>query len=124
MTVSFRSLTEADLPLLCDWLNRPHLQKWWRESEISIDTVRRKYLPRIAGDDAARPFVALEGGEPGFMQEPVIEIRTDPRPDNARAIGCYEKVGFRRIADVDTPDGPAVMMVLRTASTPGSAAMH
>ncbi len=175
-----RPLTEADLPMLCDWLNRPHLQTWWREEEITIDAVRRKYLPRIAGDAAARPFIALEGaepighiqvyradagasdwwpddpgfgvlgidqfladderlgqglgtrmvaaftgrllgdtefvartfGEPRFLVEPVTEIRTDPRPDNARAIRCYEKVGFRRIADIETPDGPAVMMVL------------
>lgn len=188
--MDFRPLTEAELQMLCDWLNRPHLQTWWREEEITIDTVRRKYLPRIAGDAAARPFIALEGaepigyiqvyradagtlnwwpddpgfgvlgidqfladgarlgqglgtqmvrafcdrllgepefvaltfGEPRFLRAPATEIRTDPRPDNARAIRCYEKVGFRRITDIVTPDGLAVMMVLRSASTSGSAA--
>lgn len=185
MGTNFRPLTEADLPMLCDWLNRPHLQTWWREGEVTIDLVREKYLPRIAGDDSARPFVALEGGEPiGYIQvyradvgssdwwpddpefgvlgidqfladgerlgrglgtrmvraftrrllddadfvartfdaprflvEPVIEIRTDPRPDNLRAISCYEKAGFRRIGVINTPDGGAVMMVLKTGAT-------
>jgi aminoglycoside 6'-N-acetyltransferase-1b/aminoglycoside 6'-N-acetyltransferase-2 len=177
----FRPLTEADLSMLCDWLNRPHLQRWWRKGTVSLDTVRRKYLPRIAGAADARPFLALlqrepfgfiqvyrcdagtvdwwpddpgfgvlgidqfiadgrrlgrglgtrmvraftdrllcDGafvaeafGEPRFLDEPVVEVRTDPRPDNARAIRCYEKAGFRRVQPFENPDGPAVMMVRR-----------
>lgn len=35
----------------------------------------------------------------------------DPSPDNARAIRAYEKAGFRREREVDTPDGPALLMV-------------
>lgn len=161
----FRPLTEADLPLLHDWLNRPHLQEWWRRGEISLEQVRDRYLPRIAGRDAARPYLAYLDGEPiGYIQyylaaegsgdwwpdEPgpgvlgidqfladgerlgqglgtamigqfvdclmrdptVTEIRVDPRPDNRRAIRCYEKVGFRRVGPITTPDGPAIMMVL------------
>lgn len=38
-------------------------------------------------------------------------VVTDPDPDNARAIRAYEKAGFRRTSIVDTPDGPAVLMV-------------
>ena len=33
----FRPLTEADLPLLVEWLNRPHLQEWWHEEEATLD---------------------------------------------------------------------------------------
>lgn len=66
---TFRPLTEEDLPLLREWLNWPHLQEWWREGEVSLDGLREKYLPRIAGADAARPFVALLDGEPaGYIQ--------------------------------------------------------
>ena len=54
-----------------------------------------------------RQFVAI------VMQNPdVTEIRVDPRPDNARAIRCYTKVGFRTVAAITTRDGPALMMVL------------
>jgi RimJ/RimL family protein N-acetyltransferase len=42
----------------------------------------------------------------------ISEIRVDPRPDNLRAICCYEKIGFRKIQNIITPDGPAIMMTL------------
>ena len=35
----------------------------------------------------------------------------DPDPANARAIRAYEKAGFYRDRMVDTPDGPAQLMV-------------
>jgi aminoglycoside 6'-N-acetyltransferase len=38
-------------------------------------------------------------------------VVTDPDPANARAIRAYEKAGFRRDSIVDTPDGPALLMV-------------
>jgi aminoglycoside 6'-N-acetyltransferase len=41
-------------------------------------------------------------------------IVTDPSPDNPRAIRCYEKAGFSRDRVVDTPDGPALLMVRDT----------
>ena len=65
----FRPLTEENLPLLCDWLNRPHLQQWWRDEAATLEDVREKYLPRMAGADAARPFLAYLDGEPvGYIQ--------------------------------------------------------
>lgn len=167
----FRPLKESDLPILVDWLNRKHLQEWWRSGEITRDKVREKYLPRILEKDAARPFIAYldrkpfgyiqyywasEGGpnwwpdEPGpgvigidqfiadesqldkglgtamisqfirFLLEEISisEICVDPRPDNLRAIRCYEKVGFKKVGRIQTPDGPALMMVLKMESFP------
>ena len=38
-------------------------------------------------------------------------IVIDPDPANARAIRSYEKAGFSRDRVVDTPDGPALLMV-------------
>ena len=35
----------------------------------------------------------------------------DPHPANARAIRAYEKAGFSKDRVVDTPDGPAMLMV-------------
>lgn len=160
---TFRPLTEDDLPLLHDWLNRPHWIEWWGDPP-SFKEVRAKYLPRLDDPSAARPFLAFLGDEPmGYIQrydahanadwwpdEPgpgvvgidqsladgdrlgqglgtamvrqfcewifedpaVTEIRLDPRPDNLRAIRCYEKVGFRSRGEITTPDGAAVWMVL------------
>ena len=164
--LTFRPLAESDLPLLLEWLHRPHLQEWWRSGETTLEELREKYLPRILGVDDARPFLACLDGTPvgyiqyyrasegdpdwwpdrpgpgvlgidqflvdeerlgkglgtsmvsGFcrmlLEDPsVTEIRVDPRPDNVRAIRCYGKAGFRRGRAITTPDGPAVMMVLR-----------
>ena len=38
-------------------------------------------------------------------------VVTDPDPANKRAIRAYEKAGFCRERIVDTPDGPALLMV-------------
>jgi aminoglycoside 6'-N-acetyltransferase len=38
-------------------------------------------------------------------------IVIDPDPANTRAIRAYEKAGFSRDRIVDTPDGPALLMV-------------
>ena len=151
---------------MADWLNRPHLQKWWRSGKVTADSIRKKYLPRIAGDDNARPFIAWmketpvgyiqyydasEGDPNWWLDQPgpgvlgidmfvgdetklnkgigtamisqfceflfdgpdVTEIRIDPSPENLRAIRCYEKAGFQRVGNITTPDGPALMMILK-----------
>jgi aminoglycoside 6'-N-acetyltransferase len=36
---------------------------------------------------------------------------TDPDPSNLRAVRAYEKAGFRKDREVDTPDGRALIMV-------------
>jgi RimJ/RimL family protein N-acetyltransferase len=65
---TFRPLTEPDLPLLHEWLGRPHLLEWWGEP-VSLEEVREEYLPRMAGRDAAHPFLAcLEGRPVGYIQ--------------------------------------------------------
>ena len=38
-------------------------------------------------------------------------IVTDPDPANTRAVRAYEKAGFEKAGMVDTPDGPALLMV-------------
>jgi aminoglycoside 6'-N-acetyltransferase len=38
-------------------------------------------------------------------------IITDPDPANARAVRAYEKAGFLKQREVDTPDGRALLMV-------------
>jgi RimJ/RimL family protein N-acetyltransferase len=60
-----------------------------------------------------RSFVAQLFADPG-----VTRIQTDPSPQNARAVRCYERAGFRRVGEVDTPDGRALLM---RCERPGSA---
>ena len=63
-------------------------------------------LGRGLGTRMIRSFVAQLFADPG-----VTRVQTDPSPQNARAIRCYEKAGFRRVAEVDTPDGRALLMI-------------
>jgi len=41
----------------------------------------------------------------------IPRIVTDPDPANTRAVRAYEKAGFEKVKMVDTPDGPALLMV-------------
>jgi aminoglycoside 6'-N-acetyltransferase len=41
----------------------------------------------------------------------VPRVVTDPDPVNYRAIGAYEKAGFRKDRLVETPEGAALLMV-------------
>jgi aminoglycoside 6'-N-acetyltransferase Ib len=45
-----------------------------------------------------------------FSDSRVTRIQTDPVPTNSRAIRCYEKSGFHRVREIDTPDGRALLM--------------
>lgn len=41
----------------------------------------------------------------------IPRVVTDPDPQNGRAVRAYEKAGFQSDRVVDTPDGPALLMV-------------
>jgi aminoglycoside 6'-N-acetyltransferase len=45
------------------------------------------------------------------LRQGLPRIVTDPDPLNARAVRAYEKAGFVRDRIVETPDGPALLMV-------------
>lgn len=46
-----------------------------------------------------------------LLAEGTPRVVIDPDPGNVRAIRAYEKAGFVRDRVVDTPDGPALLMV-------------
>ena len=151
----FRPMSAGDLPLVRDWLARPHVAAWWHDTDdfdfvsgdlghhdlaqfiVMMDERPIGYLQccRVSEWDAglgAQPdgtrgidqFI----GEPGligrghgsaFIREFIDELLAkgtprvviDPSPTNPRAIRAYEKAGFRREHEVDTPDGRALLMV-------------
>jgi RimJ/RimL family protein N-acetyltransferase len=174
-SIAFRPLGSADLPMLHEWLARPHVAEWWGtppswaelEAEFGPEpdaaSTDRRYVVLLAGVPVGyiQSYVALGSGDgwwpeerdPGvrgidqFLADPgrldqglgtamvrafveylfadpaVTRIQTDPAPANGRAIRCYAKAGFRRVGEVDTPDGRALLMVcdrdLRYGEAPG-----
>ena len=69
--VTFRPLHESDLPLLHDWIRRPHVAEWWSggEANESLDETRRKHFPRLEDHSSVKSYIALLAGEAiGFIQ--------------------------------------------------------
>jgi aminoglycoside 6'-N-acetyltransferase len=66
--LGFRPLRADDLPLLCDWLGREHVRRWWGEPK-SYDGVVDEYLPSIDGRDPNDLYAILAGQRPvGLIQ--------------------------------------------------------
>jgi RimJ/RimL family protein N-acetyltransferase len=85
---------------------------WWPDETdpgargIDQFLANEHQLGQGLGSRMVREFVARLFTDPG-----VTKVQTDPSPDNERAIRAYEKAGFRRVRVVDTPDGPALLML-------------
>jgi RimJ/RimL family protein N-acetyltransferase len=162
VAITFRSLASHDLPMLHEWLARPHVAEWWGPQQTAAE-IAAEFGAYIADPSSVQPHLALLDGVPlGYIQSyvamgsgdgwwederdpgvrgidqflanadqlgqglgtrmvrsfvrrlfddrAVTRVQTDPSPTNARAIGCYEKAGFRAVGEIDTPDGRALLM--------------
>ena len=70
-TVTLRFMTEHDLPMLHEWLNRPHIVEWWggEEERPELDEVYEHYLPRVLAQESVTPYIAMLGSETiGYAQ--------------------------------------------------------
>jgi aminoglycoside 6'-N-acetyltransferase-1b len=72
----FRPLAEDNLPLLFEWLNRPHVVEWW-DGPLSFTAVREKYLPRIGSISVSPKLAFLKGAPVGFIQSYVAVEQSD-----------------------------------------------
>ncbi len=92
--------------MLREWLLRPHVAEWWGPAEsvgrgATSSTSARARL----GSAMIRAFVRRL-----FADPEVTVVQTDPHPTNERAIRCYERAGFRSVAEVGTPHGHALLI--------------
>jgi AacA4 family aminoglycoside N(6')-acetyltransferase len=87
--VTLRLMEERDLPMLHDWLNRPHIVEWWggEEGRPSLAEVREHYLPSALVKHNVTPYIAMLGDTPiGYAQSYIAigsgdgwwEDETDP----------------------------------------------
>src|SRR4051812_6922549 len=71
MTFTFSPLTAEDLPMLHQWLHRPHVRRWWR-APSTIAELQQDYVPPSA-DLSTCAYLALRDGIPvGFIQSYVV----------------------------------------------------
>lgn len=83
---------------------------WWEnvpDDVVGIDQYigEEEFLGQGHGTNMIKCFVELL-----FNNYKISKIITDPSPNNLRAIKCYEKVGFKNINVIETPDGLANLM--------------
>jgi len=82
-------MTEADIPILHTWLQRPHVVEWWGGEDASapLSEIVAKYTPRVRALEQVTPYIAISGGRPiGYAQSYVAlgsgdgwwEEETDP----------------------------------------------
>ena len=87
--VTLRLMREQDLPMLHDWLNRPHIVEWWggEDERPTLNELLQHYLPRVLAQESVTPYIAMLGEEPiGYAQSYVAlgsedgwwEEETDP----------------------------------------------
>lgn len=62
--VTLRLLAEQDLPRLHEWLNRPHVVRWWGGERPTLAEVREHYLPRVLAPERVTPYIGLVDGQP------------------------------------------------------------
>jgi RimJ/RimL family protein N-acetyltransferase len=64
----FRPMVADDLPLLHEWIQRPHVRRWWREQR-ALEQVVEHYLPAIEGGDPTDHYLVLLDDRPvGMLQ--------------------------------------------------------
>jgi aminoglycoside 6'-N-acetyltransferase len=103
MAMTVRLLEREDLPLLREWLARPHVEKWWREP-YDVASVEAAYGPMIDRTDPTEGFIALRQGRPiGFIQR----YRLEDYPEWQRAIA--PGVGTTRGLGIDYLIGDEAM---------------
>ena len=93
---------------------RCHDDGWWLDVDdpgargIDQFLAEAAMLGQGLGTAMVQAFVASLFADPA-----VTWVQTDPDPRNQRAIRCYEKAGFVRDRVIETPDGPALVMIAR-----------
>ena len=68
MHMRFVRITEKDLPLLAEWLNRPHVAEWWGGGATLAGT-RAELLPQTVHAPTVVPYLAYSDEIPlGYIQ--------------------------------------------------------
>ena len=63
--ITLRPMTAHDLPMVAEWIARPHWQEWWGDPVTESNRVR----DMLEGRDSTRPFIfQVNGQAAGYTQ--------------------------------------------------------
>jgi len=62
--VTLRLMTDRDLPMLHEWLNRPHIVEWWNGERPSLDEVVAQYSTHVLTEAKVTPYIGMLGEQP------------------------------------------------------------
>jgi RimJ/RimL family protein N-acetyltransferase len=79
----FRPMVADDLPLLHEWIQRPHVRRWWREQR-TLEQVVEHYLPAIEGRDPTDHYLVLLDDRPVGMLQTYLVV---DYPEYAKLVG-------------------------------------
>jgi aminoglycoside 6'-N-acetyltransferase len=66
--ITWRRLSEHDFPLLRQWLEQPHVARWWNH-ETSIEAVARDFGAAARGEEPSEDLLTFLDGRPlGLVQ--------------------------------------------------------
>jgi len=102
-SLSFRPITDDDIPLLARWLRDPAVGAWWEGTTVDYDEtyVRAEMLPRTDEHHVTQAIVELDGEPIGFQQwyaldgEPDSMAKYGLTPED-RAYGIDQLIGESR----------------------------
>ncbi len=83
MVVTFRRLTDDDLPMLHRWLNEPGVVRWWEGEDVSWDAVVRDYGSGRDDPGTEHWIAVVDGRDAGWLT--CYAWADDPEEDEARA---------------------------------------
>lgn len=62
----FRPLVHEDLPMLFEWMSKPHVRKWW-DTEDNWKDFERRYSLNIEDPDVFPHIISLTGRPIGYI---------------------------------------------------------
>ena len=67
-SVTLRLMTEHDLAMLYEWLNRSHIVEWWGgEARPTLADVQEQYLPSVLAQESVTPYIAMLNGRADWV---------------------------------------------------------
>ena len=97
LALRFRPLAAEDLRLVHEWLQRPHVQRWWSDRKTYEEVVEH-YLPSIEGREPTDHYIVLLDEQQRELTPLVHDARRLPVLD---AVAAARSVGLSTFAELE-----------------------